>query len=127
VLAEALRRVARHLDAIVAQLLDHQRVFVLHRIAREGHAGAALVPLDDGEVLFPGLVDIVGPGRGRIARAAMDSTTMGLAQLLPLIRTHCSMPPMRTKPFSSTGLPAVVQTVSGSRPKAGACAWAEAG
>nr|GEU28325.1 hypothetical protein [Tanacetum cinerariifolium] len=77
-LAEALRGPLCHGNAVVAQLLDQQRHVIRDRVASVGHAGAALIPLDNRQILFPGLIKLVGKRRGGIARAAVDQQHHGI-------------------------------------------------
>ena len=104
-------------DAVLRHLRDRQRC--RHRIAAEGPACAALVPMDEREIPLPGLVDPRERAE-RMPGPPWRKRTTGLAQLAPVIVTNCSIPPIGTKPASRTeAIPSHVRAAAGACAEAG--------
>ena len=79
-LAECPAKIVRQLDAVVGDPVEgHARG--RGAIAAVGVSGATLVPLDDGEHLFPGAV-VRGLGPLGLARAAMNHQQHRIAKII---------------------------------------------
>ena len=81
VLAQLLAQYVGQLDAVLRHARDRNGLWRRIRILSECSAGAALIPLDDGEVLQPQPEAGVAPRVGRVARSAVKEEHHGVVSV----------------------------------------------